>query len=554
MKRRTFMQNTSLASAGFLTLGSKVFSSPDKAGLLIKNATIVDGTGGILWQADLLIKDDLIADIGKFPDNAADTVINASGLHISPGFIDMHTHSDDNILLYPGAESRITQGITTEVTGNCGYSAAPLKGMDSEKRQDDFKKDGVTESWDDVASYCQVVDKQKIALNHALLLGQGTLRRNAVGLVDRDLTQKELESVLAALEEGLDQGAFGFSTGLEYTPGSFTPTDELITMARVTARRGGMHATHMRDEESRLLEAIAEALTIARESGVRLQISHLKANGKANWHKQIAALDMIESARADGVDVLIDAYPYTAFSTTLLTFIPHWAREGGSKNLGERLTDPDLRSKIKTEADHNVKFDLGGYELIVISSLKENTALIGQSMLQIAESWQMEPIDAYIKLLEDEKFSVGFVGHGMNPDNVEMVLAHPLVMIGSDGSVQAPYGPAAKNRPHPRSYGTCARVLSHYCRERKIFDLATAVKKMTSMPADHLGLKNRGRIAKGMKADLVIFDFDKVEDKATFTDPHQYAVGFEYVLVNGKAVIDKGKLTENRPGGMLRNI
>jgi len=553
MKRRTFITKSTLATAGILSLGKNVFAMPDKADLLIKNAQILDGTGIQPWQADLLIKNDKILDIGKFASNIANKTIDASGQYLSPGFIDIHSHSDDDILLYPGAESRITQGITTEVTGNCGFSTAPLIGVDSKKRLDSFHEDGIAGNWTDVASYCKVIEKTEIALNQALLLGQGTLRRNAIGLVDRHLKNDELKSVLYELEKGMEQGAFGFSTGLEYTPGTFTPTEELIELAKVTARRNGIYATHMRDEEQKLLSAISEALTISRKSGVRLQISHLKANGKANWDKQVAALNMIESARAAGVDVMFDAYPYTAFSTTLTTFLPHWSREGGSKKLGQRLANPTTRDKIKKEADHNIMFDLGGYELIVISSVENNQNLIGKNIVEIAALWNTDPIDTILRLLEEENFSVGFVGHGMNPENVKKILAHPLAMIGSDGVSQAPYGPAAKDRPHPRSYGTCTRVLGYYCREQKIFDLPTAIKKMTSMPADQIGLTDRGRIAKGNIADLVLFDFNKVTDKATFNNPHQYSTGIEFVFVNGTAVIEKGEISNVRPGKILRS-
>ncbi|MCB0283298.1 MAG: D-aminoacylase [Calditrichaeota bacterium] len=552
MKRRDFIRTTSLSALGSIALGSNIYATTAKADLLIKNATIVDGTGGPLWKSDLLIKGDIILDIGSFEDSAALQTIDGAGKYLSPGFIDMHSHSDDNILLYPYAESRITQGITSEVTGNCGYSAAPMIGIDRDKRMESFRKDGVTNDWTDVTSYCNLFDGLGTSVNHALLLGHGTLRRNAVGLVDRNLTDDELKNVINALEQGMEQGAFGFSSGLEYTPGMYAPTEELIALARVTARHGGLHATHMRDEETLLLEAISEALTIARESGVRLEISHLKASGKPNWSKQISALNMIESARRDGVDVMVDAYPYTAFSTTLTTFLPGWSREGGSKKLAERLADEATRDKIRKEVHDKVLFDLGGYALIVISSVDNNTGLIGMNLQDIAIDWNVKPVDALLQVLEKEDFEVGFVGHGMKPENVEMVLSHPLVMIGSDGSARAPYGPEAKNRPHPRSYGTSARVIGYYCRDRKIFDLPTAIKKMTSMPADQIGLHDRGRIAKGMKADLVLFDFGKVNDTATFTEPHQYATGFEFVFVNGKAVIANSQITKKGSGKMLR--
>ncbi len=553
MKRRAFIKNSLLGLAATTAFPSRIFSQSRKADILIRGASVLDGLGNPAFGTDVLVRNGLIMEIGHFKKSVARKVIDARGLYLAPGFIDMHSHSDDDIFLYPHAESKIYQGVTTEVTGNCGYSAAPVRGRDAGARMDSFHEDGITGTWSDVASYRAALKKNGMALNQALLVGQGTLRKSIAGLEDRPLTPTELEEEKAALEQALTQGAAGFSTGLEYTPGTFTPTSELIELARVAARYDRLYATHMRDEEQMLLAAISEALTIGRESGVRVQISHLKANGKANWSKQIDALNMIEQAHADGVRVWIDAYPYTAYSTSLVAFLPAWSREGGNGALRERLQSTETREKILRELDAKVRGDLGGYDLIVISSTGNKAVkdIIGLSMKEIAAREQMAENEALIDLLEKDNFSTGFVGHGMSPENVEMVLAHPLTMIGSDGVTQAPYGPAAKDRPHPRSYGTFARVLGYYCRERKIFDLPTAVKKMTSMPAAQLGLKKRGRIARGMRADLVLFDFDKVTDKATFSDPHQYATGFEYVFVNGRTVVEKGKINKALPGRLL---
>jgi N-acyl-D-amino-acid deacylase len=285
-----------------------------------------------------------------------------------------------------------------------------------------------------------------------------------------------------------------------------------------------------------------------------VEISHLKAAGMPNWGKQRAALNLIEGARREGVDVLADAYPYTAYSTGLSIFIPAWAQDGGWDALEGRLADPGDRARIRDELEVRVRQDPGDFDLIVISRVRTegNRSVVGNSLTTIAESWGLEPVDALMRLMEEEGGSVGFIGHGMSRENVNMVLSHPLVMIGSDGSTMAPRGPAAESRPHPRSYGTFPRVLGPMCRERGLFDLATAVKKMTSLPADQVGIPDRGRVARGMRADLVVFDAERVSDGATFEDPHRYPVGIRHVLVNGTWVVEEARHTGARPGAVLR--
>jgi N-acyl-D-amino-acid deacylase len=554
--RRRFIKTSALATAALSTSGFRFLFAGPPLDIIIKDAHIVDGTGGEIVKADLGVIGDRITVIGDLSARNAKKIIPAEGWHVCPGFIDIHTHSDGSILVYPEAESRVMQGVTTEITGNCGYSAAPLQGHDArERRKKWLEEDGVEAKWSDVASYFETLEKTGISVNHALLLGQGTLRNNLIGSVNRELTTDEMNMLLATLEEGLDQGALGLSTGLEYVPGSFTSTDELIIMARVLARRGGLYASHIRDEETFLLEAVNEAIEIGRQSGVRVQISHLKAAGRSNWYKQEAALHLIESARRQGIDVMADAYPYTAYSTSLSSFILPWAREGGNQATMQRLADPAVRDRIRKESEEIVRTTPGDYHLIVISRVKseKNQSLVGKNIAEIAAIWNIEPVDVLLRLLEEEEGSVGFIGHGMSPENVDMVLKHPLVMIGSDGSSMAPRGRAAQTRPHPRSYGSFARVLGYYQRERNLFDLASAVKKMTAMPADQCKLDNRGRIARGKKADLVIFDASTVVDKATFDQPHQYPLGIEYVLVNGQIVVEKGKHTGKRPGRVLRS-
>ena len=557
ISRRSFLKTATLAALGTpVSEIARVYASPT-FDLIIKDGIILDGTGGPAWKADLGIRGELIAAVGEIDPEQGKRLIQASGLHVCPGFIDIHTHSDGMILVYPTADSRVHQGVTTELTGNCGGSAAPLVGVDSDKRRQQMKEvDDIVADWTDLASYFAKVEQTGISLNHALLLGQGTLRQNAVGLVDRPITADELKAVIRAVEEGMDHGAMGISTGLEYVPGSYTPTEEIVALARTVARHGGLYATHIRDEGATLLGAINEAVEIGRQAGVRVEISHLKAAGRPNWNKQAAALRLIEAAQVSGIEVMADAYPYPVYSTGLTIYLPPWAREGGAEAVVERIGNADQRSRIRKEINKQVLNDPGAYDLIVITRVKteKNRSLIGKNLAEIAELWKIEPEDTLLRLLVEEETRIEMVGYGMHPENVEMVLSHPLVMVGSDGYSMAPRGKMALARPHPRSYGTYPRVLGYYARERNIFDLPVVVKKITSMPADQIGLTDRGRISRGMKADIVVFDAAAVKDTATFENPHQYPLGIEYVLVNGELVVEKRKHTGATPGKVLRKV
>jgi len=541
MSRRRFLKTTLTATAG-AAVGARVSAAP-AFDLVIRGGTVVDGTGAPMYAADVALNGDAIAAVGSIAAAQGRRVLDAAGLHVGPGFVDIHTHSDGAILAYPTADSRVRQGVTTELAGNCGSSAAPLAGIGVEDRKKEHLDDGVTPDWSSVASYLARLERTGISINQALLLGQGTLRENAIGNVDRPLAAGEMAAVLRAVEQGMDEGAFGVSTGLEYTPGRYTPTDEIVAMARVAARYGGLYASHIRNEETTLLEAVDEAIAIGRRSGARVEISHLKASGRPNWGKQRAALDLIESARRDGVAVLADAYPYTAYSTGLSIMLPPWAREGSNADVVGRLRDPGARGRLRKEVIAQIAGELGDYDLIVISRVKTagNRPLVGRNMVEIAAGWGIEPVDAILRLLEEEDASVGFIGQ-----------RHPLVMVGSDGYSMAPVGKAAESRPHPRSYGAFARVLAHYSRERGLFDLPAAVRKMTSMPADQIGLRDRGRIARGARADIVVFDAARVKDEATFVDPHRYPAGIRHVLVNGTLVVEAGAHTGARPGRGLR--
>jgi N-acyl-D-amino-acid deacylase len=553
--RRQFIQTGSAAGVGLALFPGSLVEAVSNFDLVIQGGTVFDGTGGPAFSADIGLVGDTIAAVGKISPDQAKTTIDASQMAVCPGFIDIHSHSDYTILRYPAALSRVSQGVTTEITGNCGASMAPLRGMAVDVISDELEvESGIEVSWTDFESFCTLVDNTGVSANQAMLVGHGVVRMGITGMEDRPMSADELRQAVRSVEQAMDEGSWGLSTGLEYTPGNYAPTDEIVTLARVVARRGGLYASHIRNEERTLLEAVNEAITIGRQSGCRVEISHLKAAGRPNWGKQRAALDLIAAARSHGIDVLADAYPYPAYSTTLQIFVPAWAQEGGWTELGHRLKDPSERAKIREEISDNVAHDPGSWDLVVISGVRneKHRQLVGLSIDAIAEAWAIEPVDAALRLLVEEEGSVSMIGHGMDPANVEMVLSHPLVMVGSDGVSMAPEGPAANQKPHPRSYGTYPRVLGHYTRERGIFDLATAVKKCTSMPADQVGIKDRGRIDRGVKADLVVFDPNTVADGATFEDPHRYPVGVEHVLVNGTSVIENARHTGARPGRVLR--
>jgi N-acyl-D-amino-acid deacylase len=552
--RRKFIQDAVVATAGLAVAPVFRVEASTNYDVVIKNAQVLDGTGGPAFSADLGITGDQISAIGTLSAEQGKKVIDASGMHVCPGFVDIHSHSDFSILGYPDSESRVFQGVTTELTGNCGSSSAPMFGIGLEDRKKSMDEDDIHVDWTDIGSYFARLEKDRISINQALLIGQGTLRESVIGNIDRPLNDDEMKQILRQVEEGMDQGAVGISTGLEYTPGRYTPTKEIIEMSRIVARRGGLYASHTRNEEATLLEAIDEAVNIGRQTGARVEVSHLKAAGKVNWNKQQGAIDLLESARKDGIEVFADAYPYTAYSTGLTVYLQSWALEGTSADLVKRLKDPETRKRIREELVSHIPDEPGGFELIYVSSLQteKNHFAVGKNIVEIGEYWKIEPVDAALRLLEEEETNVSIVGHGMSPENVKLVLSNPLVMIGSDGVTMAPRGKAAKTRPHPRSYGTYPRVLGYYCREQHIFDLPAAVKKMTSMPSIQMGLKDRGRIAKSMKADLVVFDSQKIKDIATFEDPHRYPEGIAYVLVNGVVTVDHGKHTGARAGRVLR--
>jgi N-acyl-D-amino-acid deacylase len=556
LNRRDFLKMSAQAGV-LLGLGTgfgrgKGISSPADFDILIKNGTVVDGLSDKALKADLGIVGERIQAIGDLSAAQARTIIDAMGKAVTPGFIDIHTHTDAvELLVNPKGESMIRQGVTLEVSGNCGDSSFPYKKEVSEEEQRFQKRYGLERDWVDLAGYLSRVQKTGMAFNYITLVGQGTIRNYAMNEDRRKPTPAELELMQKLVAEAMEQGAFGMSSGLEYTPSGFASTEEMIELCRVAAKYGGFYATHVRSEDSFVIEAVAEAIYIAEKAGLPLQISHFKSCGTINWWKMPKLFDLVEAAAKRGVAVTADRYPYTAFSTGLSVNYPQWALAGGNEAFVKRLQDPAERRKLREET--MLKLEGTPWENILLADLDEedNQRFIGKTIQQAASELGQDPYEFACDLLIKEKGGVGIIGFAMSEEQTEETLQHPLVMLCSDGSALAPYGPLHQGKPHPRNYGTFPRFLGLYVRDRKALTLPQAVKKMTSMPAAKLGLKDRGTLKQGNFADIVVFDPATVADKATYTEPEQYSTGIDYVIVNGKVVIDHDNHTGALPGKVL---
>ncbi len=528
--------------------------------IVIKNGLIISGCGNPWFKADIAIKDGKIVDMGEISSSNGDIIIDASRKIVCSGFIDMHSHSDLFLLINPKAESKIRQGVTTEVIGNCGASLSPLKTDKIEifKKRIGVLAEEVNWDWRSYSDYISKLESQGISINVAPLIGHGTLRINVMEFEAREPTKDELDEMKALLEESMKAGAFGISTGLIYTPGCYAKTEEIIELTKVSAKYGGIYATHMRSESNWLIEAIEEAIRIGREANIPVEISHMKAAGKRNWGKIKEALKIIEKARDDGIEITCDFYPYTAGSTGLAACLPPWVHEGGIEEMLKRLQNPSIRSRIRNDIEKGIPgwenlAGTAGWGNIVVVYCEKNKQYEGKSIAEIAKEMKTDPLNAMCDLLIEEEGVVSIVLHMMSEDDMRNVMKNPLSMVGTDGSCYAPYGPLARGKPHPRNYGTFPRILGKYVRKEKILTLQDAIRKMTSMPAQKLGLTDRGIINIGYWADIVIFDPNKVIDTATFTDPHRFPIGIEYVIVNGVIVIEKDRHTGKLPGKVLKN-
>ena len=525
--------------------------------LKIEGAQVIDGTGALGSRTDVGIRDDVIAAIGDLSSEPAGSTLWAAGRVLAPGFIDMHSHSDWRLWENRRAESKIRQGVTTEVVGNCGFSPAPvsreflreLRGFAL------YVPKGMDFRWQSVGEYLKAFDAEGTALNVVQLVGHGTLRIAAMGFARRAPDGKELARMQRLMADAMEDGAWGLSTGLIYAPGSYATTEEIVEIARVVARHRGFYASHIRGEGATLLDAVREAIRVGREGELPVQVSHIKAAGRPNWGKVADALALIDRARDEELDVTADVYPYTASSTTLRTLLPDWALEGGVEAMLERLAQPEVRARIRLELEAPVTgqslLDRVGWENIMLASCARRKDAEGKRLSEVAAARGMDPLDAAFELIVDEAGKGYMILFQLDETDLRRALAHPAVMIGSDGSSLAPHGALGTGKPHPRSYGTFPRVLGEYVRVQRVIGLPEAVHKMTGLPAKRLGLRDRGVIRTGAKADLVVFDPKRVGDQATYEDPHRYPVGIEHVIVNGSIVIKDGAHTGSLPGKLL---
>jgi N-acyl-D-amino-acid deacylase len=519
--------------------------------ILIKNGKVYDGTGSPWTWANVAIQDGKIAAVGALPGAKAKQVIDAAGQAVTPGFIDIHSHSDCVFLLNPKADSKVKQGVTLEVTGNCGSSVAPLTEKSKKRAELEMDK-SIPITWTTFGEYLDAMQKAGPSINWACLVGHGTIRSGVMDFDRRPPTKTELADMKKLLAQAMDDGAFGMSSGLIYPPSSYADLAELVELGKVLHEKHGLYFTHMRNEAEGLLESVKEAIAVGRDAAVPVQIAHHKAVGDKNWGMVKKSLVMIDEARKQGVDVTLDQYPYIASSTGLTSIIPGWAHEGGRPALLARLADPETRARLRLEVGKNYSGDAWGRILVASVNTEANKKFEGMDMEAIAKVRGQEPVDAAFDLLIEEKCDVGQIKFGMCEDDVKTVMQHPYVMPGSDGSSLANYGPLGKGKPHPRNYGTFVRVLGKYVREEHVLRLEEAIRKMTSLPAWRLGLSDRGLLKPCVWADVAIFDPDTVIDVSDFKDPHRYAAGVSNVLVNGRLVVKDGEHTGTTPGMVLR--
>jgi N-acyl-D-aspartate/D-glutamate deacylase len=526
--------------------------------LLLRGGTVVDGTGAPGRPADVALEGDRIAAIGPSLRGEAARVIDVAGHVVAPGFIDAHSHSDLFYLGCPSAESKVRQGCTTEVVGMCSFSQAPVH----PERRDIVRSwaGGIGARldvrWQTFGEYLDVLRAARPSVNVVHFVGHGALRLATIGPESRPAGAEDLRAMERLIAEALDAGAFGFSTGLVYPPSAYGTTEELVRLARSMAPRGGLYFSHIRGESSMLLDSVAEAIRIGEEAGVGVQIAHVKASGRANWGKIDQALGLIDAARARGLDLWGDVYPYHAGSTKMDNLLPAWVHDGGTARLLERIADPGTRKRIVDESLveggrwGTVSQGSIGFDEILIATCARRE-LEGLSLAAVGERAGQPPAEAMLDLLLAERATVSMISFSQSPENVGRVLAHPAIMVGSDSLGLFAGEGDRPGKPHPRTYGTFPRVLGEFARDRRLFSLETAVNKMTGMPAARLGLGNRGVLREGSAADVTVFDPATVKDEASYADPHRYPTGIPYVILNGAPVVDGGRFHAAGTGRVL---
>ncbi len=527
--------------------------------VVIRNGHIIDGTGSPWYAADVGIRDGRIAAIGDLRGASAKRTIDAHGMVVAPGFIDMLGQSELTILVDPHLPSKIYQGITTEITGE-GGSVAPQTDSTIQADRVSYEHYHITPDWRTLGEYFQRLEKQGMGINLATYVGATQVRRVVLGDADVQPTPAQLEQMRALVERAMQQGAMGVSTSLEYAPAPYASTEELITLAKEAAKYGGIYATHMRSEGDGEMASLDETIRIGREAHIPVEIWHLKTAGKRNWGKMPEVVAKIDAARAAGVDINADTYAYTAWFNSLSAFIPPWAHDGGDTNLIGRLKDPAARARIRQDMlAASTKWDnewdeVPGPQAVLIGVVQnpELLPLQGKTLAQVAKLWHEDAIDALCDLLIKDNAFTGVAVFGMSEPDVVLALQQPWVSIDNDSSGTAPTGLLGQEHPHPRAYATFPRILRKYVREEHKLSLPDVIRKFSALPAQRMHLTDRGVLKKGMWADVVVFDPATIRDVATFENPNQLSQGMEYVLVNGVAVIDGGKMTNVLPGKVLR--
>ena len=541
-----------LAGLGAGPAAPPVTGTGPRADLVIRGGTLLDGTGAPPRTGDVAIAGDRIGAVGRVSVTGA-VEIDARDMAVAPGFIDIHSHADLSLLVNPRAESCVRQGVTLAVVGQDGSSTGPWSTGDFEFTRDRYRRSYDVEiDFRDLGGFLDRIDRLRPAVSVASMIGHGTVRGYVIGGADRPASEAELRLMRGLVRDALGAGAVGLSTGLEYTPGSFATLDELVALAGELRGTPYPYASHMRNEDDRLLAGLEEALHVGRTAGVAVQVSHLKAQGERNHWKAGAAVAAIEAARDAGVDVHFDRYPYVAYATGLANLFPASARAGGTARFLARLADPETGPALERACRDKIAL-LGSWDAVQISRIGgANAHARGRRLGELAAERGEDPYELTVRLLREAGGSVGMIGFGMSEENTERILAHPLGMVCSDGGAYAPYGPLSASSPHPRGYGTFPRLLGLYVRERKAMALEAAVHKISGLPARKLGLADRGVLRVGAVADVVVFDPGSVADRATFDDPHRYPAGIPHVVVGGVHTIRDGEQTGRMGGRAVR--
>ena len=559
------MKQNFLWAVAFLTivlamLAQERSQSPAPADfdVIIRGGTVYDGTGAAPRQADVAIRGDRIAAIGDLNTARARTIVDAKGLAVAPGFINMLSWSTESLIQDGRSQSEIRQGVTTEIMGE-GESMGPVNDRVREhmlRAQTDIKYDI---KWNTLAEYLQYLEKRGISCNVASFLGATTVREYVIGFEDKAPTPEQLDQMRELVRKEMEAGALGIGTSLIYPPAFYASTDELIELCKVAAKYQGKYISHMRSEGNQLIEALDELLRIAGEANIPAELYHIKAAGQENWSKEDELLPRIERAQKEGLNVRANMYTYTAAGTGLDACLPPWSEDGGYPALFKRLRDPATREKIKAEVKidsdkwENLYLAAGSPDKILLVGFKSDKLkpLTGKTLAEVAKMRGKDPIDTMMDLIAEDESRIGTIYFVMSEDNVKKEVAKAWISFGSDEASQAPEPPFTKSNPHPRAYGNFARVLGKYVRDEKVIPMKEAIHRLSGLPATNLGLDHRGFVKEGMFADVVVFDPATITDRATFEKPHQYAVGVKHVFVNGVQVIKDGEHTGAKPGRAL---